>query len=197
MSPYSQSLRSLTLLLLLPLLAACGHVLSPAVRASATPELTIATLKTAPDTHQGETLLTAAAILHNLPAPQGSELELFAWKSGWGDEPLYPDEAGGRFLAVADRFLDPALYQPGQLVTIAATAVGSENRTVEGVGYTYPLLRIVEIYVWPGPLRYQTRPAPIYGPVYPAYDPAWYRRENPYDPGYNPFPYSPQDALPH
>jgi starvation-inducible outer membrane lipoprotein len=82
-------------------------------------------------------------------------------------------------------------------VTVAATVRGSESRTFENVTANWLVLQLVEIHNWEGPYRYGNKPDPIGGPAYPNYDPAWYKRENPYDPGYAPFPYTPQGVPVH
>jgi len=178
------------LALLLLLATGCTHVISKEARMSIDPEVTFAEVKASPTAYQGKTLLLGGVIVGDHIEPSGSTLEIFRWKlDRWG-EPVAVDETAGRFLAVTDRLLDPALYAPGRLVTLTATVSGETMRPLGEISYSYPVLRINEIYLWETPFRYGIHRHPnIYVPYYVG--PETSGRTSPYDPGYYTYPYTP------
>ncbi|MDN5849978.1 MAG: Slp family lipoprotein [Nitrococcus sp.] len=80
----------------------------------------------------------------------------------------------GRFMAKIKGFLDPVIYSPGRLVTVAGTIVGSESRKIGSYSYRYPVLAGKDYYLWPKlpqAVRYNTCYTGFcYGsPFYPWY----------------------------
>jgi outer membrane lipoprotein len=99
------------------------------------------------------------------------------------------DRPMGRFLAYYPKergLLDPLIYKKGKAITIAAEFAGTQKGKLDEMDYTYPLLEIKEIYLWP------ERSESYYWP-YPAYYPYWYY---PYSyhwrgPWWGPYPLNP------
>ncbi len=59
---------------------------------------------------------------------EGTVLEIMERQlNPWG-EPLYLDNSGRRFLIKTTEQLDPTLYEPGTLVTMAGNVLGHETR---------------------------------------------------------------------
>lgn len=94
--------------------------------------------------------------------------------------PRERDGSAGRFLAVIDGFLDPAIYQTGREVTVIGSVDGSETRPVGDHEYSYVRVKASGHHLWrerqPDPYAGAPRrgPGPYYGPWYdPWYDP-WY-----------------------
>lgn len=168
----------------------CSHVISREARDAVDGDASFAQVKAAPGSYLDRRLLLGGLIVDNRVGQDGSTLEVFRWTlDRWG-EPVAVDEAGGRFLAVSDRLLDPALYAPGRLLTLAATVVGEESRPLGEVLYRYPVLQVEETYLWETPFRYGIHPSPnIYVPYYVG--PESFGRTSPYDPGYHAYPYTP------
>ncbi len=180
------------------LLGGCAHVLSRDALLEVDPTLSYAQVKANPEAYRGKTLVLGGLLIGTRPDRQGTTLEVLHYTlDRWG-EPLAADEAGGRFLARSDRFLDPELYRPGLFVTLAGTAEGVENRPLQDYDYVYPVFRITEIHLW-------KRPPPVYPygyydpfypwwpyPPYPYYydDPFWYEPfpSYRYRPWYRPWP---------
>jgi len=55
----------------------------------------------------------------------------------------------GRFLVLADQYLDPHLYQGGKKITVAGELIGETIQSVGEMDYRYPLLSSKQIYLWP------------------------------------------------
>jgi outer membrane lipoprotein len=177
--------RMLLAVLALLLGGGCAHVLSQESLGTADPTLEFAAVKADPIAFKGRTLVLGGMIVDTRPTREGTTLEILNYSlDRWG-EPQQADEAGGRFLARTDRFLDPELYKPGLFITLTGTAAGQQTRELAGVPYAYPVFRIGEAYVWRRPAAsYGYYPYPYY-PYGPYYDPWW-----PY-PYYDPFWYDP------
>lgn len=178
------------LLVILPALGGCGHVISREARRAVDKEVAFARVKADPEAFIGRTLLLGGVIVDTAVERTGTTLEVFRWRlDSWG-EPAAVDEDGGRFLVHTDRFLDPALYAPGRLVTLTATVAGQQTRPLGPTTYTYPVFTLGEIYLWDTPFRYGLYPHPnVYVPDYVG--PEDRERTNPYDPGYYYYPYTP------
>jgi outer membrane lipoprotein len=184
---------SIWFLLIISFLAlnGCTHVISSAGRAKAVKDLDFITVKNNPDQYLGQTLLLGGLIVDVELAREGTTLEIFSYGLDFTGEPVDADESGGRLLARTDRFLDPALYSPGRFVTLLATVQGRKTKPLGEIDYTYPVLTIVESYLWDTPYRYALPPHTEMLPPIPID-----RRErlmrNPYDPDpFELYPYSP------
>lgn len=178
------------ILLLLFSTSGCTHAISQQGREGVNHDLDYAEIKADPTAYAGQKTLIGGVIVGLEVEQKGSTLEVYRWElDRWG-EPYAVNEDSGRFLAETDRLLDPAVYTPGRLVAMAATVSGELTRPLGQIDYHYPVFRINESYVWQTPYRYMIYPGGnIYAPTYIAPDDP--TRDNPYNPGYNPYPYSP------
>jgi outer membrane lipoprotein len=172
------------------LFSGCMHVISPQARDAVDQETTFAQVRTDPERHEGKTLLLGGVIVDIRIEKDGTTLEIYRWKlDRWG-EPIAVDETGGRFLARTDRLLDPALYDPGRLITLTATVKGRETHPLGQIEYSYPVFHLDESYPWETPFRIGIHRHPnIYVPYYVG--PERPGRTSPYDPGYYTYPYTP------
>jgi outer membrane lipoprotein len=65
------------------------------------------------------------------------------------DKPLDTDRTEGRFMALCEGYLDPAVYSKGRQVTLAGRVLGTRIDMVGEITYVYPLLACLEVYLWP------------------------------------------------
>ena len=84
------------------------------------------------------------------------------------------DRSAGRFIAVIDGFLDPALYAEDREITVSGVVEDAVTRKIGDYDYTFPRVRVNNYLLWP--------PRPEYDPR--TYPPPWY-----YDPWYPGYPY--------
>jgi len=193
--------KSSLLILALLVLSGCMHVISENARNTVTPDLTFSDVKNNPQAHLGETLLLGGLILGITIDENGSTLEILRYDLDRFGEPYSVAADAGRFLAHTDRFLDPAIFGRGRLVTLAGTVKGTETHPLEPseyvkIDYVYPTFRMTEIYLWDTPFRYGIYPySDIYTPYYIG--PEKRPRLNLYDPGYYYYPYTPYWLRPY
>lgn len=170
-------------------LSGCFHVISRQALSAVTPCVGVAELLETPQAHIGKSLLLGGLIVANSSGLGNTTLEIIPWQLDHFGEPVAYENGEDRFLAVSDQLLPAELYAPGRLVTLTGTVIGIESCPLDGIPHDYPLLRVGEVYLWDTPLRYRQHPS--IDPYLPEYDPPWYQRNNPYDSGYAPYPYSP------
>jgi outer membrane lipoprotein len=166
-----------TLFGILLLLSGCAHVLSEQALHAVDPTVEYAQVKADPEAWRGSTLVLGGRIIDVKNERAGSTLEILSYSIDRFGQPTAVDEAGGRFLARSERFLDPKVYEAGRLVTLTGTVEGSETRPFGGADYVYPVFRLGEIRLLNEPYRSYPYAPYYYGyPYYgdPFYDP-WYR----------------------
>lgn len=175
--------------LLLLFMTACVHPLSQEAREQVDPELTLEMVSESPSAYLNQKILLGGAIVKNEETETGSLLEIMQWQLNSLGEPSYIDDDARRFLLESEEWLDPEVYEPGLLLTLAGTVLGEEYRLLEEQEYPYPLIGLLEAHVWESPYRYG-----IYRNIDPAYPNPVQNNEtlqrNPYDPGYIDYPYT-------
>ncbi|SMC17347.1 outer membrane lipoprotein [Desulfacinum hydrothermale DSM 13146] len=130
-------------------LGGCAHVISPAVRRQAQWDLSVSEVQKNPDYYRGKVVIWSGRILSGENLSTATVLEILQLPADRQGRPRDFTRSEGRFLARDKRFLDTALYAPGRLVTVAGTVAGAERRRVGQVPYTYPVLDVLELHLWP------------------------------------------------
>jgi outer membrane lipoprotein len=120
-----------------------------------------------PEAHQGKTILWGGEILSIVNRKDGTLLEVLQKPLDFENRPKEVDSSGGRFMAFIDRYLDPAVYAEGRQVSVAGPIQGKEQRAIGEIQYVYPVVRVVEIHLWP---------KRVHEPMYYYPDPFWYDR---------------------
>jgi outer membrane lipoprotein len=157
----------------LSLVTGCAYPISQALRDEARPHLTFAMVLENPAAYTGSVVIWGGKIIGAASLVKGGEITLLELPlDRWG-RPEDEEPSGGRFIARASTFLDPAVYGRGVEVTVAGKVIGKEVRPVGQTQYTYPVIMIKESRLW--------RKEPTY--VYPPPD-YWYWEGYPY-----PYPY--------
>ena len=88
-------------------------------------------------------------ILNNQASTAFSELTVLQLRIDNRGRPKDGDQSEGRYLIQSDQFLDPAIYKKEALLTVAGRITGSEVRAIGGFDYIYPILKAIEIKLWP------------------------------------------------
>lgn len=178
------------LIIVLPLLlAACVHPITKETRQKIDPGASLAMVSENPMAFIDQHLIVGGVVMAIENGVEGSILEVMEWRlNRWG-QPSSLDDAGRRFLVKTSEMLDPAIYEPGTLVTLAGNVLGHEARLLGEHEYDYPVFNLTEIHLWKSPFRYgiHSNPDPAY-PYFIGQDDDPYR--HPYDSGYNPYPFT-------
>lgn len=172
------------------ILAACAYPISKETRSTLSPGVTFATVSENPSAFIEQRIMVGGVVIAHQSEDDSSLLEVMEWQLNRFGEPTYLDDSARRFLVRSAEKLDPVLYEPGTMVTLAGTVLGQEERVFEEQKVLYPLLDLVEIHLWRSPFRYGVH---HYDPAHPHYvgDESDDPDRHPYDPGYSGYPYSP------
>lgn len=96
----------------------------------------------------GEIVLLGGKIIATQNREGTTELTILHLPLNNSDRPKDTDRSEGRFLVIADRFLDPAVYTRGHWITVVGELVSSEKRLIGELEYLYPKIKAQEIKLW-------------------------------------------------
>jgi outer membrane lipoprotein len=152
--------------LLIPLVSGCAHVISKDLRASSDLSLTLKQVQEDPNAYKGKSVVWGGEIIQTVNQQDGTtEIEVFQRPLGWREEPKDTLASEGRFLIIADKYLDPYVFRRGRKITVAGEIQGEEIKPLGEMDYRYPLLLSKQIYLWED---YYYYPYPYF-----YYDPWW------------------------
>jgi outer membrane lipoprotein len=148
------------------LMTGCVHVISSDLRGKASPPLSLIQVAKNPEAYKGKWVVWGGEIIETINQQnETTEIEIFQKPLGWNDEPKLTPASEGRFLVLADQYLDPYLYRKGRRITIAGEIAGEKIKLLGQMNYKYPLISASQIYFWQ---EYYYPPYPYY-----YYDPWW------------------------
>jgi outer membrane lipoprotein len=143
-------LHILWLILLIPLVSGCAHVISKDVRNKSDLSLTLKQVLGNPDAYPGKSVVWGGEIIQVINQDDGTtEIEIFQEPLNFRGEPKEATRSEGRFLVLDDRFLDPYIYWEGRRITVAGELQGERIEPLGEMYYRYPLIKSEQIYLWP------------------------------------------------
>ena len=173
-------------LLLLLFVSGCS-VISKDLRMKASPLLTPKQVLVNPAFYAGETVIWGGHILENQAGREETRLIILQTPLSLLQLPQSREETQGRFIAVEDQYLDPAVYSEDRLVTVGGQLTGDTVRLPDDRYGPYPVIRLQEIHLWRQHRRfhpsydvYPWRHYPYHYDVYP-----WYRTPYYYGPSFH------------
>jgi len=139
-------------LALILLLAGCAG--NPVVPASLAPQLdktlTFPQLRESADSYRGHLIVLGGEVLSAKRLKDGTRIEVLEIPLEGSLQPG-PDRtmSEGRFVAIQKEFLDPATIPPGTRLTVVGEVTGSVVDKLDETDYTFPVLEIKALKVWP------------------------------------------------
>lgn len=133
------------------LVTGCAHNISKKSLALVDRSITFDKLRENPETFRWKFVVLGGNIDSALKTPEGTVLEIVQHDL---DARELPDEtvaSRGRFLALTPDSLHIIMCRPGRLVSIAGEVAGIEVRRLDGKDYTYPLINVKELHLFPLP----------------------------------------------
>jgi outer membrane lipoprotein len=147
----------------------CAHVISNDLRARADLSLSFSQVHQNPEAYKGKFVVWGGEIIETLNQKDGTtQIEVFQRPLNWRGEPKKTLVSEGRFLILAEKYLDPYFYRKGTKITVAGEIQGEKIKPVGEMDYRYPLLLSKELYLW----EEYYYPVYSYYPFY-YYDPWW------------------------
>jgi outer membrane lipoprotein len=101
------------------------------------------------DGHEGERVVWGGQIVEVENQAEQTILVVASYPLDSSDRPRWRQEAGVRFIAIQDGFLEPLTFAPGRFVTLLGTVDGTEERAVGDFDYLHPRMITEDIYLWP------------------------------------------------
>ncbi len=150
-------------LLIFLLLTAC-FPFSSEWRSQISSTLTFSEIKRDPLSYKGQKVLLGGVILEAENKAEETILLVREAELDWTKRPKNLDQTAGRFMVKYKGFLDPAIYQSGREITIIGEVEGKEDRPLGEISYTYPVIRALEIKLWPKRTEFI-----YFYPLYPWY----------------------------
>jgi len=124
--------------------------------------------------HKDHYVTWGGVILETHTKQDQTEIMILSKRLTASTRPVEQDESLGRFVAQSGMFLDPALYAKNREITVYGKILRSEKRKVGEYEYTYPVVAVESLYLWPprpepDPYWYDPWYGPWYYPYYPHY----------------------------
>jgi len=163
------------LLLLFPvlLMMGCAHVISKDLRAKTDISLAFNQVYQNPDIYKGKWVVWGGEIIEAVNQKDGTtQIEVFQKPLGWRGEPYETASSEGRFLVLADKYLDSYIFRRGRKITVAGEILGEKVKPIGEMDYRYPLLSSKQIYLWPE-YYYRSYPSDYYDPWW-GYSYGWW-----------------------
>lgn len=173
---------------ILPLLvlAGCASEVPQSISEPPAEEITFAQALAQADALKGRAVRWGGAIARVENLKEETWIEIVERPLASDGSPGYRDSSGGRFIAKIAGFVDPVVYAPHRLITVAGALDGIATREIGEYPYRYPVVRVSAYYLWPRPPR---------GVDHYYYPPYWYDPWYPY-PWYYPYPRVPPPPPP-
>jgi outer membrane lipoprotein len=131
------------------LVMGCAAGISQQSRSKVTYTGSFSALQKTPDVYKGEVIILGGRIIETKASSPLSELTVLQLALGSSGRPENLDQSEGRFIVQTNQLLDPAIYQKDMLLTVVGTLKGSKVLSIGGFEYTYPLVELIEIKLWP------------------------------------------------
>lgn len=134
--------------------------------------LTLSQVAANPGACQGTIVIWGGRIIKTVNEVNSSAIYVLQLPLDSSGKPRVDANTSGRFIASSPGFLDPEVYKPGRLITVAGAITGLESQPVQKAKYNYPVLDIKQIHLWPVERRYYYYPG--WGWEYYPYYPGWW-----------------------
>ncbi|RMH05822.1 MAG: hypothetical protein D6704_08580 [Nitrospirae bacterium] len=137
-------------------------------------DLLFSELQADPSAYQGDKVLLGGEVLSAKRFKDHTRLTILQLPLTSSQRPTSDrTKSQGRFMAIQREFLDPATVPPGTAITLIGTVTGSVTELLDEMEYTYPLLTIEHLKIWPIQPAYLYGPPPVlYSPFY-SFGPYW------------------------
>lgn len=143
---------------------------------SSGPRVTYAQVKATPETYKGQMITLGGKVLSAKRLKEETRIEILQLPLVSSLNPNVDlSTSQGRFLATKKEFLDPATVPSGTFVTVTGEVTGSAILPLDETDYTYPIVEIKTLRVWPKEEE-APRIRPYIGPSYywgPYWSPYW------------------------
>lgn len=123
----------------------------PPIYKPVTPPLEIApdAVAATPERYHDGPILWGGQILDVHNRGDASEIVILAYPLDSGQRPHREQSSQGRFIATLSGYVESYDYPQGRFVTLIGNLAGTRVEAVELHEYTYPLVNVQDIHLWP------------------------------------------------
>lgn len=114
----------------------------------------------AADQMRDEQVLWGGTILSVQPQQDTTQIEVLAYPLDRGQQPRIDRSSQGRFLIMADGYLEPADYSEGRQITVRGPLTEAQTATIGEADYRYAVVRADDLHLWPRQSSGQARNEP-------------------------------------
>lgn len=172
--PWLNSLVILSLILFI--LSACTgpEVIPATLKDKVDLTVSFAQLKENSSAFHGRLIVLGGTVLSAALLKDGTRIEVLQLPLKKSHEPeIELTTSQGRFLAFQKGFLDPATLPPGTSLTVIGEVSGATTLPLDESEYSYPIIMIKKLTIWP------VQAQRYWNPAYPYYWPYWRSYRNP------------------
>ena len=141
--------RILIIFLSVFLLVGCAPTISRDVLRQVDEDIAFSQLREDPQEHINKTVLLGGQIIEVQNYPEQTVFTVLEHELGHAHRPNPRRPSGGRFLVIASKFYDPAVYAPERWITVVGTVIGGETLLIQEQPYDHPVIGADEIHLWP------------------------------------------------
>jgi outer membrane lipoprotein len=129
-------------------LTGCATGISSQARSSVTYTGPFSEVQMRPENFINETVMWGGRVIEIKAGTDVTEIVVLQLELTGQGYPRESDRSQGRFLIRSPRFMDPAIYPEGTLITLVGKVEGSESRLIGQMPYIYPVVSVIEIKKW-------------------------------------------------
>ncbi len=138
---------SIAIIVLLSL-TGCAPVISKQTREQINPDIAPEEVLRNPEQYKGEMVILSGEIIEIENKEDNTSVKVLQLPAGFRGKPKDMSKSEGRFLAIADYYLDPFIYTKGRKVTVAGKVEGTRQLPLGETQYNYPVIHVTELYLW-------------------------------------------------
>ncbi len=143
-----QYIKILVFFFLALILAGCATGISSKARSQITYTGPFSSVQTDPENYIDKTVMWGGRVIEVKAGNEMTEMLVLQLELSNQRYPVESDRSQGRFLVRSSRFMDPAIYPDGTLITLVGRVEGSETRLIGEMPYVYPVVSVIEIKKW-------------------------------------------------
>jgi outer membrane lipoprotein len=130
------------------LIEGCTVPLSKQVREQAAKDLSFAEVISDPSAYQGKTVIWGGFVSRMAAHDDLTDIYIREAPLDFRGKPRDSQSSGGLFIARTPKRPDPEKFKAGNSITLAGEITGEKLGTYEGEPYVYPVLDMIEFYLW-------------------------------------------------
>jgi outer membrane lipoprotein len=101
-----------------------------------------------PENYINQTVMWGGSVIEINAGNELTEMVVLQLELSNQGYPRESDRSQGRFLVRSSKFMDPAIYPDGTLITMVGKVEGSATRLIGEMPYLYPVVTLIEIRKW-------------------------------------------------